>query len=136
MGFFSKDPNKDIIIPGFDDDQDFTLDDDDEIEFEMEGETITLEMEDGSEEDFQILDEIQLEGETYLALISADDVEITDDGEDMAFAITFAHLLNPKVGPGGVTEAGIEPVVDDAIAQKLLQIVQKEVELEYDTDEE
>ncbi len=124
MGFFFRNRNKNIVIPG--------INEGDGIEFE--GEIITLPMTDGTDREFTILDQIEYEGENYMALLSASDVKVTEDGFN--FQVTLVRASNIKVGKDGLQNFEVEPVTDKALQQKLMEIFESEVSIETEEIEE
>ena len=69
-----------------------------------------------------------------MALLSASDVKVTEDGFN--FQVTLVRASNIKVGKDGLQNFEVEPVTDKALQQKLMEIFESEVSIETEEIEE
>lgn len=94
-----------------------------EDEEDDEDELIMLTLEDGTEQLFRILGQLDYEGETYLALAGAEDFEESDDG--MEISVTIAHVTDDDG-----ESYSVENIEDEMLEEKVMDLFREALEEE------
>ena len=94
---------------------------------EEEDNIITLTDEDGNEENFELLDAIDLEGNTYVVLLPAAPADDAEDSDEV--------LILQQVGSDDPDEDTFESVEDDEVLKKVYDLFKERFKDEFEFED-